>query len=589
MSVEEGASNGEGAERGEEIKCFRSEPVNNGLRSVFLNDSGDGSSSASGTFRTFKRRKQLRSSSKINVQDGGKTSTEQATHPSTDHCDSNNHLPRKWRNVVLEHMHQLLSGDEGGIQSCIQDALLFHQGNACNVTVKESDTSHEHKQKRSNGTQHTAEGMEDVISNGSCKESNPQTTTEMCHSVFFDVLISEKFTSLCKLLIDHFQGIKLDSLFHLSLINSRMKDGVYERSPMLFASDIQQVWRKFQEVGTEILSLAKGLSNISSTSYIEKFGSSGGAVEKEKHEFCNQESETLARPEESEACGVFKVFSCSYCGEKADGKDCLVCDSCEEMYHIACIEPALKVIPPKSWYCASCTINGMGSPHENCVVCDRLNAPRTVNNNVSEENCTETFETSTELEENSNCSADNGLQLSPGSKTQCACKLCGNDVEKGDKLRTCEHPYCPNKYYHVRCLTMSQLKKYCSRWYCPSCLCRTCLVDKDDDKIVLCDGCDAAYHIYCMKPPRTSIPSGKWFCKNCDAGIQRIRRGKRAYENTMKTKGMGGKTENDNLELSPNQREKEKSDKNRGGMDMLLTAASTLHFEEKLNATRMES
>ncbi|KAK8560121.1 hypothetical protein V6N12_012924 [Hibiscus sabdariffa] len=35
--------------------------------------------------------------------------------------------------------------------------------------------------------------------------------------------------------------IKLDSLFHLSLMNSRMKDGAYEQSPMLFSSDIQHV------------------------------------------------------------------------------------------------------------------------------------------------------------------------------------------------------------------------------------------------------------------------------------------------------------------------------------------------------------
>ncbi|KAK9023617.1 hypothetical protein V6N11_003829 [Hibiscus sabdariffa] len=178
MVVEEGTSNGEGADSGVKIKCFTSEPVNNGLRSVFLNDSGDGSSWASGSFRTYKRRRQLRSSSKIDMQDGGRASTEQVTHALTDHFDSlndsNNCLPRKWRNVVLEHMHQLLSGDEGGVQSCIQDALLFHQENACDVTVKESDTSHKDKQKHSpqawqstNGTQHTAEGMEDVISNGS--------------------------------------------------------------------------------------------------------------------------------------------------------------------------------------------------------------------------------------------------------------------------------------------------------------------------------------------------------------------------------------------------------------------------------------
>ena len=116
------------------------------------------------------------------------------------------------------------------------------------ILLQDSDASHEDRQKCSsqagripNGTNHTAEGLEDVVSNGSFKESNPQTTTDMCQRVFFDVIISEKFTSLCKLLFDNFQGIKIDSLFHLSLINSRMKDGVYEHSPMLFSSDIQRV------------------------------------------------------------------------------------------------------------------------------------------------------------------------------------------------------------------------------------------------------------------------------------------------------------------------------------------------------------
>ncbi|XWS25070.1 hypothetical protein CRYUN_Cryun27aG0039500 [Craigia yunnanensis] len=600
MGVEEGTSNGEGAECEEEILCFKSEPVSNGFGFEFVNDSGDGSSGASENFRTYKRRRMLRSSSKINVQDGVRASTDKVALPGTDHCaslnDSNYRLQRKWRNVVLEHMHQLLSGDEGGIKCCIQDALLFHRENGCNVIVKDCDASHEDRQKCSshagqipNGTKHTAMGMEGVISNGSFKESNPQTTTDMCQRVFFDVIISEKFTSLCKLLFDNFQGNKLDSLFHLSLINSRMKDGVYEHSPMLFSSDIQRVWRKLQEVGTEIVSLTKSLSNISSISYSEQIGCSRGAVEEEKHEFCTRELESLAKPEQTEACGVYKVCTCRHCGEKADGKNCLVCDSCEEIYHVACIEPAVREIPPKNWYCSSCTANGIGSPHENCVICERLNAPRTLNNNVADENYNANCETFTELEENSNCSVDYGLQSSPGSKNPHVCKICGSDVEKGEKLRSCVHPYCPSKYYHVRCLTMKQLKSYCSRWYCPSCLCRTCLVDKDDDKIVLCDGCDAAYHIYCMKPPQTTVPRGKWFCRKCDAGIQRIHRARRAFqnlENKLKMNGIGGKM---TYEMSPNQRDKEESVKSRGGVDMLLTAASTLHFEEKLNALQMKS
>ncbi|KAE8735106.1 AMP-dependent synthetase and ligase family protein [Hibiscus syriacus] len=577
MGLEEGTSNGEETKCGEEIKCFRSEPVGNGCEYECMNDSGDGSSGASESFRTYKRRKQLSLSSKIRVQDGGIASTDQVTLPETDHCaslnDKNYRLQRKWRNVVLEHMHQLVSGDEGGIRHCIQDALLFHRENGCNVTFKDS------------------EELEAIISNRSFKESKPHITTEMCQRVFFEVIISEKFTSLCKLLFENFQGMKFDSLFHLSLMNSRMKDGAYEKSPILFSSDIQQVWRKLQEIGTEIASLAKSLSNISSTSYREKIGCSGVAVEEEKCEFFTQEPEPLVKLEQTETCGVYKVCTCGHCGEKADGKDSLVCGSCEVMYHVACVKPAVKEFPPKSWYCACCTAKGIGSPHENCVVCDRLNAPGNLYNDVADENPNANCKTFTEPGENSNCSIDQG-QLKQESKNQHDCKICGSAVQQSEELRSCEHLYCPQKYYHVRCLTTKQLKSYCSLWYCPSCLCRTCLIDKDDDKIVLCDGCDAAYHIYCMKPPKTSVPKGKWFCRKCDAGVQQIRKAKRVYqnrENKLKREGIGGKLAYDNQETSRNRKNEEESDKSRGGVDMLLTAASTLHLEEKLNAIQMKT
>ncbi|OMO51433.1 Zinc finger, PHD-type [Corchorus olitorius] len=612
MEVEEGTSNGEGAEYAEEVRCFKSEPVNNGFGFDSINDSGDGSSGASENFRTYKRRKQLRSSSKIKVQGDCRASidqvqcqiTEALQTPwpevplaGTDHCASiyGSNERRQWKNVVLEHMHQLLSGDEGVI-FLLSVFFMFYLNCCCYffflILLQEPDTSHGGRQKCSlqagkipNGTKYTAEGLEGVTSNGSLKE-NSQTTTEMCQRVFFDVITSEKFTSLCKLLFDNFQGIKVDSLFNLGLINSRMKNGIYEHSPMLFSSDIQRVWRKLQEIGTEIVSLAKSLSNISSTSYSKQVGCSRGALEDDKFRFCTRlASESLAKPELAEACAVYKVCTCWRCGKQADGKDCLVCDSCEDIYHVACIEPAVKEIPPKSWYCANCTANGIGSPHENCVICERLNDPRTLNNDVADENHNADCETFTELEENSNCSVDNQLQSIPGSKTPCVCKICGSDIEKGEKMRNCEHSYCPNKYYHVRCLTRKQLRSHCSRWYCPSCLCRKCLTDRDDDKIVLCDGCDAAYHIDCMKPPRTSIPRGKWFCRKCDDGIQRIRKAKRAYqylENKLKMKGIGGKMPYDNGEMNLNEKEREDSDKSRGGVDMLLTAANTLSNEEKL-------
>lgn len=81
-----------------------------------------------------------------------------------------------------------------------------------------------------------------VTSNGSLSESDHHTITELCRRSFFKLIMSEKFASLCKLMLENFQGIKVDNFFDFSLIHSRMIEGAYERSPMLFSSDVQQVF-----------------------------------------------------------------------------------------------------------------------------------------------------------------------------------------------------------------------------------------------------------------------------------------------------------------------------------------------------------
>lgn len=50
-------------------------------------------------------------------------------------------------------------------------------------------------------------------------------------------------------------------------------------------------------------------------------------------------------------------------------------------------------------------------------------------------------------------------------------------------------------------------------------VCRMCGRGDDDEKLLLCDGCDDNYHTYCLLPPLTDPPKGNWRCPKCVAEV----------------------------------------------------------------------
>ncbi|KAL0560886.1 hypothetical protein IC582_001301 [Cucumis melo] len=567
----------------------------------------DGKSNGDG-FRTYKRRKQTRLTSgsecdedrKTHVEAAGQlVAVEETLHTlrgigSCEHVHSPmvnlDESPEDlWRSVWLQQICQSSGVIGGNVPTCVQDGLASHSGTNDRSRFRKFDAQDANS---NNDLAHTGSVSSTVqmashrengdVSNGSLENSNRCSVNESCRRAFRSIIDSQKFVSLCKLLSENFRGIKADNVFDFSLVNSRIKEGAYENSSALFLSDIQQIWRKFQAIGTELVSLAESLSDFSRTTYREKVGVSGRNVfEDGKHEDSIWDSPSHAKAEHMDGYGAYKVCACRSCGEKAEGIDCLVCDSCEEIYHISCIKPPVKEIPLKSWYCATCIASGFSLRHDNCVVCDRLNTPTTLANGVN--GILETSEHNHfHGDANPKYCMDDGTEQLKDGKDLGPCKICGNEVEGDEKYIVCSHLFCPHKCYHTRCLTKKQLKSYDACWYCPSCLCRACLINQDDDKIVLCDGCDHGFHIYCMRPPLAAIPKGKWFCSKCAAGIQAIRSVKMAYENFENKQSKRGKDTFGNLGKKRTNGGEEESDTGGGGMDMLLTAAKTLNYEEGL-------
>eukprot|EP01083_Nonionella_stella_P247722 858540_1 len=45
--------------------------------------------------------------------------------------------------------------------------------------------------------------------------------------------------------------------------------------------------------------------------------------------------------------------------------------------------------------------------------------------------------------------------------------------------------------------------------------CKVCLSGNYADRLLLCDSCDAGYHLHCLSPPLSGIPEGDWQCAPC--------------------------------------------------------------------------
>ncbi|XP_057522156.1 histone-lysine N-methyltransferase ATXR6-like [Amaranthus tricolor] len=53
--------------------------------------------------------------------------------------------------------------------------------------------------------------------------------------------------------------------------------------------------------------------------------------------------------------------------------------------------------------------------------------------------------------------------------------------------------------------------------------CEECGSGDNASDLLLCDGCDHGYHLYCLKPILVSVPKGSWFCPVC-SGAKKLKK-----------------------------------------------------------------
>ncbi|KAJ4786435.1 Methyl-CpG-binding domain-containing protein 9 [Rhynchospora pubera] len=489
----------------------------------------------------------------------GPDNTDSHCHYGEQTCTNNQW--NSWRYILESELKSLSEMGGGGIENCICAAL----GNAPFAVFG---------RPQENGYATEASAATEPTLN-KCVKAYAGDNTSKCQNTLVEILVSERFVMLCDILFRNFRAKDYRRYIDLTKIHYRMRSGRYEKAPKSFLGDILKLWREFEKVGQDIVRLTNIFYDICRASFQEKIGAEFDFEDSEENpeDTCvfNTETCIMDLPAPNNISNFSIVYNnnmnnnnnsgdsyttiqqltlthsdrsshpdttnrtCKICGCNAINSQVLICDGCECAYHINCIRPAVKDIPTQYWYCKSCTGASKRKkaqkqkqkiivPHEHCGACKLL------------ENMVFT-ETPVEPEDAKKDSASN-VKESDELGPKELCKMCGLKEEDDKMFLKCGHQYCLYKYYHINCLKDSQIAKEeqenRSCWYCPSCLCRGCYADKDDENIVLCDGCDDAYHIYCMKPPRDSVPEGVWYCVGCN--LQRARLAMRIYQEELKSK-----------------------------------------------------
>ena len=188
---------------------------------------------------------------------------------------------------------------------------------------------------------------------------------------------------------------------------------------------------------------------------------------------------------------------CERCGLGDDEPNLVLCDDCPRGWHVYCLRPKLPHVPRGSWSCPRCAPakkgggggggggNARGSPAA-AASGDRAKRRRTGTR-----------------DETTRSTRRSGVAAAGSTKAPADDEVSDGEGAEDDEMRT------------MRCVT--------------------CDLGDDENKMVLCDGCDAGHHLYCLRPKLSQVPRGRWFCPAC--GIREDAR-RRSAEVTAATKAL---------------------------------------------------
>ncbi|KAM7399332.1 hypothetical protein PAMP_018612 [Pampus punctatissimus] len=88
--------------------------------------------------------------------------------------------------------------------------------------------------------------------------------------------------------------------------------------------------------------------------------------------------------------------------------------------------------------------------------------------------------------------------------------------------------------------------------------CKVCRRKGDDEKLILCDECNKAFHLFCLRPALYRIPAGEWLCPACQPTV--ARRGSRSRNYNQDTDEEDDEEESEEEDSEEDEDDEEEND-----------------------------
>lgn len=237
---------------------------------------------------------------------------------------------------------------------------------------------------------------------------------------------------------------------------------------------------------------------------------------------------------------------CNVCAQDVSMGQMVSCTDCHMTVHLACYGLSNVRNGGRDWRCDWCrrapaTLRNQGDMRlQKCVMCPVRGGPlkSTDDRRFAHITCALynpicTFGRTHQL--SPILGADRAVADSKEGNGERPCSICG--LKNGALIRCHEsgcdevfHPMCARVYGATMTTRMSEsggveFVSYCMNHGSLS-SCKVCGKGDRPENILLCDNCDAEYHIDCLDPPLKSIPEHEWFCPQCAPAIAAKRDGK---------------------------------------------------------------